>query len=72
MYYAYKKKVIARSTKHWVHFGINHITSVWVSTLVDIIFVIFGKNDIGILDYNKIQFCVSSWLYLWLIYSLQL
>ena len=46
MYVAYKKKVIARSTKHQVHFSINHATSFLVSTLVDIIFVIFEKKMI--------------------------
>ena len=69
-----EKKVNARSTKHPVHFGINHDISILISTLFDIIFVIF-KNDRGILDYNKMQprpkiFCVSSSWYLCLIYSL--
>ena len=49
-----EKKVNARSTKHQVHFGINHAISILISTLIDIIFVIF-KNDKGILDYNKMQ-----------------
>ena len=43
-----------KSTKHPVHFGINHAISILISTLIDIIFVIF-KNDRGILDYNKMQ-----------------
>ena len=49
-----RKKVNARSTKHQVNFGINCAISILISTLIDIIFVIF-KNDIGILDYNKMQ-----------------
>ena len=70
-----RKKVNARSTKHQVHFGINRAISILISTLIDIIFVIF-KNDKGILDYNKMQprhkmFCVSSSRYLCLIYSLR-
>ena len=36
----YKKKVNARSTKHQVHFGINIVISVMLSTLIDIIFVL--------------------------------
>ena len=44
----------ARSSKHQVHFSINHAISILISTLIDIIFVIF-KNDRGILDYNKMQ-----------------
>ena len=64
----------ARSTKYQVHFGINCAISILISTLIDIIFVIF-KNDRGILDYNKMQPrpkmpCVSSSWYLCLIYSL--
>ena len=54
MYQAYKKKANARSTKHPVHFGINRAFSILISTLIDIIFVIF-KNDRGTLDYNKMQ-----------------
>ena len=59
-----QEKVNARSTKHQVHFGINHAISILISTLIDIIFVIF-KNDKGILDYNNMQprhkmFCASS------------
>ena len=54
MYKAYKKKVNAKSTKHQVHFGINSAISILISTLIDIIFVIF-KNDKGILDYSKMQ-----------------
>ena len=75
MYYAYKKtKVNARSTKHHVHFGINHAISILIGTLTDIIFVIL-KNDSGILDTNKMQprpkmFCFSSSQYLCLLYSL--
>ena len=74
MYSAYKKKVNARLTKHPVRFGINRAISIMISTLIDIIFVIF-KNDRGILDYNKMQprpkiVCVSSSWYLCLIYSL--
>ena len=74
MYYPYMKKVNVRSTKHQVQFGINPAISILISTLIDIIFVIF-KNDKGILDYNKMQprhkmFCVSSSRYLCLIYSL--
>ena len=70
-----QEKVNARSTKHQVHFGINRAISILISTLIDIIFVIF-KNDKGILDYNKMQprhimFCVSSSRYLRLIYSLR-
>ena len=49
-----QKKVNARSTTHPVHFGINRAISILISTLIDIIFVIF-KNDRGILDYNKMQ-----------------
>ena len=49
-----EKKVNARSTKHPVYFGINRAISKLISTLIDIIFVIF-KNDRGILDYNKMQ-----------------
>ena len=69
-----EKKVNARSTKHLVHYGINHAISILISTLIDIIFVIF-KNYRGILDYNKMQpkpkmFCVSSSWYLCLIYRL--
>ena len=69
-----ENKVNERSTKHQVNFGINHAISILISTLIDIIFVIF-KNDRGILDYNKMQprpkmFCVSSSWYLCLIYSL--
>ena len=69
-----EKKINARSTKHQVHFGINQAIFILISTLIDIIFVIF-KNDRGILDYNKMQprhkmFCVSSSRYLCLIYSL--
>ena len=76
MYLAYKKKVNARSSKHQVHFGINRAISILISTLIDIIFVIF-KNERGILDYNKMQprpkmFCVSSSRYLCLNYSLRL
>ena len=64
----------SRSTKHQVHFGINRGISILISTLVDIMFLIF-KNDRGILDFNKMQprpkmFCVSSSRYLCLIYSL--
>ena len=60
----------ARSTKHQVHFGVNHAISILISTLIDIIFVIF-KHDRGILDYNKMQprpkmFCVFSSWYLFL------
>ena len=74
MYKAYKKKVNARSTKHRVHFGINCAFSIMISTLIDIIFVLF-KNGRGTLDYNKMQprpkmFFVSSSRYLCLIYSL--
>ena len=47
-------KVNARSTKHPVHFGINRSIFILISTLIDIIFVIF-KNDKGILDDNKMQ-----------------
>ena len=70
-----QEKVNARSTKHQVHFGINRAISILISTLIDIIFVIF-KNDKGILDYNKMQprhkmFYVSSSRYLRLIYSLR-
>ena len=57
---------MARSTKHQVHLGINHATSVLINTLVDIMFAVF-KNEIEILDYiySKMQsrpkmFCVSS------------
>ena len=69
-----EKKVNARSTKRPVHFGINHAISILISTLIDIIFLIF-KNDRGILGFNKMQprpkmFCVSSSRYLCLIYSL--
>ena len=69
-----EKKVNARSTKHPVHLGIHHAISILISTLVDIMFLIF-KNDRGILDFNKMQprpkmFCVSSSRYLCLIYSL--
>ena len=71
-----EKKVNARSTKHQVHFGINHAISILISTLIDIIFVIF-KNDREILGYNEMQpspkmFCISSSRYLCLIYSLRL
>ena len=75
MYLAYKKKKgNARSTRHHVHFGINHAISILIGTLIDIIFVIL-KNERGILDYNKMQprpkiFCFSSSWYLCLIYSL--
>ena len=44
-----ENKVNARSTKHPVHFDINHAISILISTLIDIIFLIF-KNDRGILD----------------------
>ena len=54
-----RKKVNARSTKHQVHFGINHAISILISTLIDIIFVIF-KNDRGILDYQKMHFIVTE------------
>ena len=47
-----KEKLNARSTKHQVHFGINSAIFILISTLIDIIFLIF-KNDRGILDYNK-------------------
>ena len=71
-----QEKKNARSTKHQVHFGINRAISILLSTLIDIIFVIF-KNNRGILDYNKMQprpkmFCVSSSQFLCLIYSLRL
>ena len=49
-----RKKVNAIYTKYQVHFGINRAISILISTLIDIIFVIF-KNDKGILDYNKVQ-----------------
>ena len=49
-----EKKVKARYTKHQVHFGINCAISILISTLNDIIVVIF-KNERGILDYNKMQ-----------------
>ena len=70
-----QEKANARSLKHHVHFGINRVIFILISTLIDIIFVIF-KNDRGILDYNKMQprpkvICVSSSRYL-LIYSLRL
>ena len=39
-----EKKVNARFIKHQVHFGINRAISILISTLIDIIFVIF-KND---------------------------
>ena len=45
-----KKDVNDRSTKHQVYFGINHATSVLISTVVDIIFAIF-KQCVGVLDY---------------------
>ena len=35
--------VNSRSTKHYVHLGINHATFVLISTLVDITFAIFRK-----------------------------
>ena len=59
-----ERKVKARFTKHQVHFGINRAISILISTLIDIIFVIFKLNR-AILDYNKMQprpkmFCVSS------------
>ena len=71
-----EKKVNARSSKHQEHFGINRAISILISTLIDIISVIF-KNDRGILDYSEMQprpkmFCVSSSRYLCLIYSLQM
>ena len=45
MYKAYKKKKVnARSTKHHVHFGINHAISILIGTLIDIIFVILKKR----------------------------
>ena len=74
MYEAYKKKVNVRSTKHQLHFGINCAFSIMISTLIDIIFVLF-INGRGTIDYNKMQprpkmFCVSSSRYLCLIYSL--
>ena len=47
-----RKPVNARSTKHGVHFGINHATSVLISTLVDIMFSTF---KLQILDYKKMQ-----------------
>ena len=50
-----RKPVNARSTQHQIHLGINHATSVLTSTLVDIIFAIFKKNELEILDYNKMQ-----------------
>ena len=49
-----EKKVNARSTKHQVHFGINHAISILISTLINIIFLIF-KNDREILDFNRMQ-----------------
>ena len=55
----HEKKVNARSTKHQVHFSINHAISILICTLIDIIFVIF-KNDRGILDYNKVHFIVTE------------
>ena len=76
-----QEKVNARSSKHQVHFGINHAISIMISTLIDIKYIIFVnfKNDRGILDYmyNTMQprpkmFCVSSSRYLCLIYSLRL
>ena len=45
MYLAHKQKVNARSTKHQVHFGINRAISILISTLIDIIFVIFKKRQ---------------------------
>ena len=54
-----RKKVNARSTKHQARFGINHAISILISTLIDIIFVIF-KNDRGILDYNKMHFILTE------------
>ena len=58
-----RKPFNARYTKHQVHLGINHATSVLISTLVDKIFAFFLKKDRGILDYSKMQsipkmFCV--------------
>ena len=38
-----RKPVWARSTKHQVHLGINHATSVLINTLVDIMFAVFKK-----------------------------
>ena len=42
-----RKLVNARSTQHQIHLGINHVTSVLIGTLVDIIFAIF-KNELEI------------------------
>ena len=42
---------------------INHTTSFLISTLVNIIFAIF-KNDVGILDYNKMQSNLKYIVYL--------
>ena len=42
-----RKTVNARSTQHQIHLGLNHVTSVLISTLVDIIFAIF-KNELEI------------------------
>ena len=39
-----RKSVIARYTKHYVHLGINHATSVLISTFVDIIFAFLEKR----------------------------
>ena len=38
-----RKPVEARSTKHQVHFGINHATFVLINTLIDIMFAVFKK-----------------------------
>ena len=38
-----RKPVKARSTKHQVHLGINHATSILINTFVDIMYAIFKK-----------------------------
>ena len=73
-----RNPVKARSTKHQVHLGTNHATTVLINTLVYIVFAVF-KNELEILDnmYSKMQsrpnlLCVSSSQYRWLVCSLQL
>ena len=40
-----QEKVNARSSKHQVHFGINHAIFILISTLIDIIVVVLKQIE---------------------------